>query len=265
MLNDPEKVAEEEPIQVRCYFVRERNALLVRAQFTDLYTDYYLHNMQHEIRYEPEMDQTLKDALAVMALHLASKPRQEAHAWTLSWQEPAMNLFVTGSNRLGNITGRIFTEDIRKRDQNLLVAQSLAEGHEARQSMVEPLEQNFFRTGELFYEQSEQRLARFYHIDEEDIVFISAQPDCDEEWLANLTDEDVKTLDQKETLSLLETREYIFHCGCSAEKVFPVVASMSDEGIEELFAGREVAVASCPRCGAQYTLSREALEGFRQQ
>ena len=33
MLNDPSKEAENEPIEVRCYFVRERNALLVRGIF----------------------------------------------------------------------------------------------------------------------------------------------------------------------------------------------------------------------------------------
>ena len=64
MLNDPAKEAAPEPIQIRCYFVRERNALLVRGEFSSLYTDYYLHLMQHQIRYEEPQDNLLKDGLA---------------------------------------------------------------------------------------------------------------------------------------------------------------------------------------------------------
>ena len=30
-------------LEVRCYFVRHRNALLVRANFSPLFVDYYLH------------------------------------------------------------------------------------------------------------------------------------------------------------------------------------------------------------------------------
>ena len=36
------------PVEIRCYFVRQRNCLLVRGKFSDLYMDYYLHLMQHE-------------------------------------------------------------------------------------------------------------------------------------------------------------------------------------------------------------------------
>jgi molecular chaperone Hsp33 len=52
-------------VEVRSYFVRIRNALLVRGRFSPLYLDYYLHLMQHQLKYEEEMDGMLKDALAV--------------------------------------------------------------------------------------------------------------------------------------------------------------------------------------------------------
>ncbi len=41
---DPDLSATE----IRCYFVRKRNCLLVRGRFSGMYMDYYLHLMQHE-------------------------------------------------------------------------------------------------------------------------------------------------------------------------------------------------------------------------
>ncbi|MEM7600607.1 MAG: Hsp33 family molecular chaperone HslO [Verrucomicrobiota bacterium] len=256
---------ENEAIEVRCYFVRERNALAVRASFTPIYTDYYLHLMEHKIRYEDAQDQSVKDGLAVLALHLASRPWNEAVAWTLSWQDPLQNLFVTGSNRDGTITGRLFTEDVKERDKDLLFAQINIEGQESRQSMIELQSHNLFEVGENYYEQSEQRLGRFFKYSEEDFVLITAQPECDEAWLSALDDKAVRRMDETETLSLLETRSYRFACGCSQDKIFPIIANMAPETIDSLFEGQEVMPSSCPRCGAKYAITREALEAFMEE
>jgi molecular chaperone Hsp33 len=70
-------------------------------------------------------------------------------------------------------------------------------------------------------------------------------------------------MDQKETLSLLEVRNYRFHCGCGPERIYPIIANMNDESLEAVFGGGEVIAAGCPRCGARYTITSEALEAFR--
>jgi hypothetical protein len=51
----------EEFTTIESIFVRHRNALLLRGQFTPIYTDYYLHLMQHGIRPPGELDRMLKD------------------------------------------------------------------------------------------------------------------------------------------------------------------------------------------------------------
>lgn len=262
MLNDPAKESEAEPIEIRCYFVRERNALLVRGQFSELYTDYYLHLMQHKIRHEKERDQLLKDGLAALTLHLASRPWNEAIAWTLNWQDPLQNIFLTGSNRDGQVTGRIFTEDIRERENNLFFSQTNIDGQPGRKSMIEIDQLDIFRMGERYYEQSEQRPGRFFRYDEEDIVLITAQPECDLEWFTGLDEEKVRNIDETEELSLLEKRSYRFACGCSQARILPVIASMSGDSIEEVFGEEEVIPAACPRCGARYIVTREILEAY---
>ena len=94
-----EKEIENSRIEVRSYFVRERNALLVRAEFSPVYVDYYLHLMQHSLKPEPADDAMLKDALAAIALHATTKPWRQTAAWTLHFEDPLLNIFVTGSTR----------------------------------------------------------------------------------------------------------------------------------------------------------------------
>lgn len=263
MSNENSQSNEPESIEIRCYFVRERNALLARGLFSELYVDYYLHLMENKLKNEPDQDQNLKDGFAALALHLASRPWNEAIAWTLSWQNPAQNYFFTGSNRDGTLTGRVFTEDIRKRDSNLLFSQTTVDGQPGRQSMVEVKDLNLFEIGEHYYEQSEQRPGRFFRHAEEDVVLVTAQPDCDMEWFGNLDDEKIRTLDGDEELSLLEKRHFRFSCGCSQEKLLPVFASMSKDSLDEAFSGGETIPVSCPRCGAKHVITRETLEAFQ--
>jgi len=252
----------EDAVEVRCYFVRQRNALLVRGQFTPVYTDLYLHMMDHQIAYSDEEATHLKDGLAALSLHLASRPWNEAIAWTISWQDPLQNLFVTGSNRLGNITGRVFTRDVRERETNLFYSQTTVAGQPSRQSIVELERLDFFSAGEDYYDQSEQRPGRYFHLEEEEHLLLTAQPDCDLEWLHGVDDAALREIESTEELSLLERRSYRFECGCSQEKLLPIVAGMSESARDEVFAGSEVIPASCPRCGARYIVTREALEAY---
>ena len=64
----------EEFTRIESVFVRKRNALVLRGRFAPVYTDYYLHLMQHGIRHPAELDQMLKDALAMLTLHLVARP-----------------------------------------------------------------------------------------------------------------------------------------------------------------------------------------------
>lgn len=249
---------------MRTYFVRERNALVARANFEPLYIDYYLHLADHGLRYDRESDQMLKDALGALALHLASRPQDEGAGWTLNFKEPRINMFVTGTTRPGQLTGRVFTEDVREFEKCLFVAQNLRDGKVIRQSMVDFTGRDVFHAVETFYEQSEQRLNRLFRYAEEDFVMISAQPDCDEEWLRSLTLEDVRELDKKETLSLLERRYYHWKCGCSVDRLYPLLAKLNEQDLQHAFGEDEVLTLTCPRCGARYRASKEQFEAWQE-
>lgn len=251
-------------LEVRTYFVRGRNALVARADFGELYVDYYLHQGQYGRQHSPQHDELLKEALAALTLHCASRPWNESWAWTIHFTEPLLNLFVTGDSRRGAIVGQLFTENVKDDNKPIILADVVRERGEPRRSVVE-LEHGraeLFPAVERFYVMSEQRPARYFRHGTEDFVMVSAQPQCDFAWLESLTDDAIRTLDQTEQLSLLEVRRYAWDCGCTQEKMLGVLAPVMRTDPEGLFGEEPSLRMSCPRCGARYVITREALEAY---
>jgi molecular chaperone Hsp33 len=250
-------------IEIRSYFVRGRNALAVRGQFAPLYVDYYLHLSQHNLKLSQFQDGVMKDGLTALTLHLSSRPWNEQHAWTVHFQKPLVNLFLCGDNQTSKVTGRIFDRDVKETEQNLLFSQLIKSGlNEPRTSAIQFTGPNVFHAVEKFYEQSEQRLGRFFEYGEEDYVFITAQPQCDEAWLMSLDTETVRQMDQQEELSLLETRYYHFECGCSERRIWEVLLPHCRNGADDLFGSDEHLDVSCRRCAAHYRIQREQFEAY---
>jgi molecular chaperone Hsp33 len=252
-------------VELRSYFVRKRNALLVRGRFSPLYLDYYLHLMQHGIQHAEPLDQMLKDALAALSLHLCSRPHDETTAWTIHVKEPGRaNLFVTGSTLPGRVTGRVFTEDVKQDGEALFIAQTTRPNHPTRQSMSEFKGGDIFSAVEAFYTTSEQRRTRLFRLPDEEFLQISAEPDCDEIWLTELELENVLELDQTEHLTLLETRGYVFECGCSMERLMPIIMRLPQDDLDHIFADG-MAEITCPRCGAVFRTPKASFDEWKQK
>lgn len=258
-MSEPEKPSDP-GIEVRTYFVRGRNALVARAEFSELYASLYLHQMDNGVKLDREYDNLLRDGLAAVTLHSASRPWKETVAWTVNFQSPLCNVFVSGDNTTGSVVGNIFTENVKEANRNMFYSDVVAEDQPPKRSVVEFQGADFLEAVESFYRNSEQRPARLFRYDEEELVFVAAQPDCDLEWLASLTDESIRTLDQTAELSLLETRHYRFACGCNQERMLTMLTPLMQRDPDDLFQGEETIRISCPRCGARHTITREALE-----
>jgi len=244
---------------IESIFVRHRNALLLRGQFTPVYTDYYLHLMQHGIRYAAGLDQMLKDTMALVALHLVARPWAETIAWTANLRAPRVNLFVTGSSVEEAITGRIFTEDVREPDRNFLYSQTTAP------SLQEPRTTSLAIDGKdpvewinQYYTQSEQRPGRAFRLEDENFALLAAQPDCDMQWFDALDEESVANIVTTQETKLLETRRFRFMCGCTLEKILPVLGGWKDR-LDELFGDSDILTVQCPRCAAKYLITRDML------
>ncbi len=243
---------------VKAIFLRQRNILLLSADFAPIFTDYYLH--LHDIKARPaaNLDQMLKDYLAVLTLHLTARPWAEAMAWTANLRAPRVNIFATGSSNSEAIVGRIFTEDVREPDRNFLYSQTLVADSEPRRSTIEVEGGEPLDWVRQFYQQSEQRPGRAFHLGEDKYCLLTAQPDFDQEWLENLTREEAGTMLETEEHKLLETRRFRFHCGCNLEKIIPALSAWKDKP-EELFEGDDEITIQCPRCAKKYLVTREQI------
>ena len=258
-MSDPTAAATDEFTVVESIHVRHRNALLLRGQFTPIYTDYYLHLMQHGLRNPPDLDQVLKDLLACFTLHLVARPWAESSAWTITLRAPRVNFFVTGDSRDEAVTGRLFTDDVREHDRNLLYAQTTApQSPEPRNSTVEITGKDAAAWIEEYYRQSEQRPGRAFRLADESFALVAAQPDCDLAWLDGLTPEKVAAIESAEETVLLETRRFRFHCGCTLDQILPILGSWRKRP-DELFGNADHVNIQCPRCAARYRVTRDMI------
>lgn len=254
----------EQPVEefttVQAIFVRRRNCLLLRADFSPLFVDYYLHLMQHHRRNAEAEDTMFKQLLAWFTLHLVSRPWQEYHAWTLNIKDPMLaNYFVSGSSLTEDVIGRVFTEGVREPEQNMLFAQNLRTGKEPQTSVIILPGNTMAEWVEDFYRQSEQRQAKAFALDGDQFALITAQPGADHDWLSELTAADVAELEKNEELKVLETRKFTFRCGCTIDKILPTIRTMQKD-FADLLSEQGYIEASCPRCGATYKVTPEMLK-----
>ncbi|MFN5869305.1 MAG: Hsp33 family molecular chaperone HslO, partial [Akkermansiaceae bacterium] len=153
----------------------------------------------------------------------------------------------------------IFTENIREPDRNFFYSQTTTNNsQEPRTSTLEVDDRDPVAWISQFYDQSEQRPARAFRLDDENYVLITAQPDADLEWLANLTTSDVEKIQTTEETKLLETRPFRFHCGCTLERILPILGIWRDKP-DELFHDAHEITVQCPRCAANYIVTRDML------
>ena len=78
------------------------------------------------------------------------------------------------------------------------------------------------------------------------------------DWFHALDSASVAALESCEETKLLETRRFRFHCGCTLEKILPILGGWR-ERLDELFEDADTIRIQCPRCGARYRISRDML------
>ena len=249
-------------LEVRTRYVRERNVLVAQATLSELYVDYYLHLGENKLKPDPAHDAVFKRALAFFVLHCASRPQNEITAWTINLQEPRVNLFLTGNNNIGAITGRIFAENVKEFPENLFYSDVIRGTEPKRRSVVPFTSADPAQGAEEFYTRSEQRPVRFFQLVDEEFALVTEHPDCDQDWFGALDAERVRTLEIHETVTPLETRHYRWHCGCNQERMLQVLAPVMKQDAEGLFGETDSLTIHCPRCAALHTVTRESLEAY---
>lgn len=241
--------------------VPDHDVLLVEADSTQLSQDLDLHILSCGLKYDPLVRQLLEDGLLALAFHILTRPGEETVGWTISLQKPALNLFFTGHAAEGYVAGRGFAGGVRRREQNLFLAQVSRPRNTPRLSTLSVEGLDIFAMVEAYYERSEQRPARFFHQNRR-IIFGQPLPGADPAWLAALQSPTAFELAKADSSRVLCRRHVSFTCGCNTERILEVVSKVYGKDSSTLFGVDPAVHIECPRCAAGYRLPREEYEKY---
>jgi len=242
--------------RVTRWLVRGRAVRLTEGNFADLFTDYVRHAQLWGAALDGLTSVMMRQALAGMALHASTRPRDESVGFTLNFREPPVNVFITGDAAASTVVGRFYTEGVQTAAASRLFVQSHRPGGEPRTSAIEVHGIDILEVLEQYYEQSEQSRARFFEYDDGHFLMVLATPGHDPEWLARLGREEARTLMDHDA-DLLEHRVFVFHCGCSPQKMLQAMRAIWVDDEDDLFQGDSGVEAFCPRCGRRWWIRQE--------
>lgn len=259
-MSESEQTDANEMLAIKSRFVRGRNMLYAKADFGQLFVDYYLHLKDHRLELTSDLDERLKKALALFSLHCISRPRNEILAWTVSFQEPLVNVFLAGDTGTSSVVGRVYSEGVKEAEEGAFYQDLVRRGREPHRSVVGFQGGDMIHAVEEFYRFSEQRPAKFFQLEPDVFAIVQAHPDYDEDWFETLTIDDVRTIEEDEEVVDLETRYVRWHCGCNQQRIMDALTAPFQDDPEGLFLGEELIEVNCPRCASRHRVSREMLE-----
>jgi len=241
-------------------FIRNRNVLLSEVDMSALFRALESHCETHQILIPKHLSALFRDLFAAATLHGASRPRNELMAWTIRYADPLVSFFFGVDTEIGSVVGRYFEQNVKEAPHGEM-HQELHRGNKPPHlSMIEFRGETAKDAVNTFYEQSEQRPARFLWMGGSRYALASAHPDYDEGWFTHLNEAMVKDLPDCESLNLLEERQYYWLCGCSKLKIMEMLAPMMGENPEAIFGDDANAQVNCPRCAATYSIERMELQ-----
>ena len=235
------------------YLDEERNVLVVIGNLEEILISQHLYEQHHGI--SSDNSNTLNRLLNACALAAASLSDKESWGWTLTLPGSANGYFV-GVEPEGMICARTKSAD-----------RAMAKAYLQRQARKGPLTQSHFEPAtdcpvetitQYFNEvvQTETRIV----VSDKSGILVQALPDSRFSSLKALTDEQVydmyAEMQQKEALKTLEEYLVFYECRCDEEMIYKMVENLPDHQKDTLFEDQHLIEIECPRCGRQYTASR---------
>ncbi len=247
-------------VTVHRFVDRDRTLTVSQGSFAPLLAAYRDHVARWELPTDGLAQTLMREGLAAFALHLAHRPPNETVGVTLNIMTPPMNLFLTGDAGEGTLTGRAFTDNVATADSSRMFVQSYRPEAGPSQSTIDVEGLDVLGMFEDYYARSEQVMARFFDLEEDErFLLVVALPDADPEAIARLTREGARTLVET-GVEPLEERTFRFRCGCNPERIVTALREIFGNDPEELFRTEDAVETFCPRCGAQWWVTREDFD-----
>ncbi len=230
-------------------------------------TDFLNAHEQHVKDWGEDLDglteTMIKQGLAGGVIHLSNAPRDESFGLTVHIETPSLNIFIAGDSPHSIVTGRTYTHGVKEEQSTRLYMQSSRPKREPTQTILAVDGFDVLNFYQAYYLNSEQRLARFYDLEDGRYMQVISLPGTDPDFFEALDrDKALALLDEKP--SLLEERTFFFQCGCTPEKMFRVLRTMFEDRPEDLFMGETSIETSCPRCGRRWQVTREEFDSYEE-
>jgi len=246
-----------ETARITTYLERRHDMLLSVGAPWPLHRDLELHLLSIGVKHDPFSLQLLKDGLSAIAFYMVSRPRFDTFGWTISLQDPPLNLFVTGSAADSTVVGRVFSGNVQPAPRGLFIVQTVRPRGEPQTSSVEVDGVDIFAMLEHYTEKSDQQPVRFFHEEEGRVLQVASLPDADHEWLRRIQGPEAFELLETGDLKLLSEHAVTFRCGCDRDRILHIVRDLYKGSADDLFLGDPSVEAECPRCGTKHLLTRE--------
>lgn len=259
MSNETKRYAAE----VRRHILREENALVAVADFGELFEAYRRHVRRWDVPIDDLGYVMARQALGGLALQLACRPPEESLAYTFNIHRPPLNVFVAGRSGDGTVVGRVFLEGVETTGESRLFVQSVhTRSGNVSQSTVAVHGLDLLVMYEQYFGQSVQLPTRFFELGQDEMIMVQGLPRVNPQWLQELTPESARQLLRQEETPL-DSRSFVFLCGCTADRLADALVGMWSKRPEELFQGDEGVEISCPRCGGRWWIDRDRFEAER--
>jgi hypothetical protein len=244
---------------VERHILRERDAMLGFGDFGALFEAYHAHARRWNLPLDPLGTVMMHQALAGAALQLSFRVVEESTAWTLNVDQPPANVFAAGGGPESTLTGRYFVDDVETVGENRLYVQRSHPKREPTRSVLSVDGIDLFEIFQQYFHRSEQLPVRFVELSSTEMAAVFALPGADASWIRGLDGVDVRAL-RESSREPIESRTFTFACTCDGERVARALAGMFGDEPETLFQGDPAVEAHCPRCGALWTVDREAFD-----
>jgi len=238
---------------------RRHDLVLARADLRPLFTAWRRHAHALELLPPEPACRHMEHLLAAVTLYLTLHPPDEFVACTLNLLPYQLNLFASGDNSTYQLTGRVYTRNVKTTESSRLFLESQRPRHQPRRSTVDVEGESVLVMFEQYYWRSEQISTRLFSRKGAEFVMLQGLPAADRTWLRRLEEKTLADYLQGD-FERIETRRYSLGCGCHPKKILAVVHGIYQGRPEELFAGQQQVEVSCPRCGRRYWLSREDFD-----
>lgn len=244
--------------RIRRFLSPDKTLVTTEGRFTDLFEAWLRHVRIWEGEPDGLSTVMMRQGLAAACLVMTNRPPYETLAWTLNIHHPPTNLFLTSDGQRGNVTGRVLTQGVHTEGMSRFFVEIARPGQEPHLSSVEVKGLDILVLFEQYYQASEQYPARFFERDDDRFVMVLSLPGADNGRLMAMDAEEADRL--LEGSSDLQSRTFVFDCGCNPDRMLLTVKSIFQQDPEELFRGEEKVEAHCPRCGRRWWITKEQFD-----